>query len=159
MLEGTRRLIGVSPKTPVILMSVVERKAENICSHLAFQPVRRLVGCRPHDGGAAPTGGRRTQNSKRGNRGRCGASASDAMGISTPAVFGRGSLTAALGRDRERDEAGWSIAIGRAGFTQRRSNGKRVIVDGATASLAVAADGRRRTEAALRCCGVRPPRA
>jgi hypothetical protein len=28
--------------------------------------------CRPHDGGAAHAGGRRTQTSNGGNRGRCG---------------------------------------------------------------------------------------
>lgn len=32
----------------------------------------KVCGCRPHDGGAADTGGRRTQTSKGGNRGRCG---------------------------------------------------------------------------------------
>ena len=32
----------------------------------------KVFGCRPHDGGAANTGGRRTQTSKGGNRGRCG---------------------------------------------------------------------------------------
>ena len=32
----------------------------------------KVFGCRPHDGGAADTGGRRTQTSKGGNRGRCG---------------------------------------------------------------------------------------
>ena len=31
-----------------------------------------IYSARPHDGGAACTGGRRTQTSKGGNRGRCG---------------------------------------------------------------------------------------
>ena len=35
----------------------------------------KVCGCRPHDGGAAHTGGRRTQTSKGGNRGRCGEAA------------------------------------------------------------------------------------
>jgi hypothetical protein len=30
----------------------------------------KVCGCRPHGGGAARTGGRRTQTSKGGNRGR-----------------------------------------------------------------------------------------
>jgi hypothetical protein len=65
--------------------------------------------------------------------------ASDAMGISAQAVFSRGWLTAALGRDREGYEANRSIAIGRDGFPQRRSNDKSAIQDGATASLVIAA--------------------
>ncbi len=32
----------------------------------------KVCGCRPHEGGAARTGGRRTQTSNGGNRGRCG---------------------------------------------------------------------------------------
>src|SRR5258708_31470741 len=32
----------------------------------------KVCGCRPHEGGTAHTGGRRTQTSKGGNRGRCG---------------------------------------------------------------------------------------
>jgi hypothetical protein len=61
------------------------------------------------------------------------------MGNLAHAVFSRGPLTAAMGRDREGDEAGRPIAIGRTGFTQRRSNDKRAIQDGATASLVIAA--------------------
>src|SRR5882762_1248934 len=37
--KGTRRPIGASLKITVALMSVVQRRAENICSHRAFQPV------------------------------------------------------------------------------------------------------------------------
>src|SRR5580658_11327078 len=32
----------------------------------------KVCGCRPYEGGAAHTGGRRTQTSNGGNRGRCG---------------------------------------------------------------------------------------
>src|SRR5258705_9298695 len=41
----------------------------------AMPPIVKVCGCRPHEGGAACTGGRRTQTSKGGNRGRCGESA------------------------------------------------------------------------------------
>src|SRR5882672_2807899 len=37
--KGTRRPIGASLKITVALLSVVQRRAENICSHRAFQPV------------------------------------------------------------------------------------------------------------------------
>jgi hypothetical protein len=63
--------------------------------------------------------------------------ASDAVGISAPAMFGRALLIAALGRDRKGDGAGRTIATGRTEFTQRRLNGKRAILDGATASLVI----------------------
>ena len=65
----------------------------------------KVCGCRPHDGGAADTGGRRTQTSKGGNRGRCGGvGASDVMGISVLAVCCRVALSACLGSDRADDE-------------------------------------------------------
>src|SRR5450432_2659142 len=38
----------------------------------SIAPFVKVFGCRPHEGGAADTGGRRTQTSKGGNRGRCG---------------------------------------------------------------------------------------
>ena len=38
----------------------------------AISAIVKVCGCRPHEGGAAHTGGRRTQTSKGGNRGRRG---------------------------------------------------------------------------------------
>ena len=38
----------------------------------SMSPIVKVCGCRPHEGGAAHTGGRRTQTSKGGNRVRCG---------------------------------------------------------------------------------------
>src|SRR3954465_1776674 len=93
----------------------------------------KVCGCRPHAGGAAHTGAgvRNLQGMK--PREVWSGRASDAMGISTSAVFGRGSLTAALGRDREGDEAGRSIAVGRTAVARRNTNGKRAVQCGTQA--------------------------
>ena len=64
--------------------------------------------------------------------------ASNAMGISASAVFGRGSLTAALGRESEGEEAGRSIAMVGTGVTRRKTNDESGFQCGARASLVVA---------------------
>jgi hypothetical protein len=64
--------------------------------------------------------------------------ASDAMGISTPAVCCGVGLNALLGSGRWGDEAGGPIAMGGTGVVRRRSNGKTAIQGGARASLVIA---------------------
>ena len=64
--------------------------------------------------------------------------ASDAMAISTSAVLGRGSLTAALERESEGDEAGRSIAMVRTGVTRRKANDESAVQCGTRASLVIA---------------------
>ena len=67
------------------------------CSLITSEFVK-VFGCRPHDGGAAHTGGRRPQTSKGGNRGEAWrGSASVAMGISLLSVGCEGALTASIG--------------------------------------------------------------
>src|ERR1700676_3209400 len=55
----------------------------------------KVCGCRPHEGGAARTVGRRTQTSKGGNRGRCG-------GVVRQALWG-------FGHCRSFAEVGWQL--------------------------------------------------
>jgi hypothetical protein len=64
--------------------------------------------------------------------------ASDAMGISASAVFGRGLPTAALGHDCAGDEASRSIAMGRTGVARRNTNDKRAVQCCTQASLVIA---------------------
>jgi hypothetical protein len=64
--------------------------------------------------------------------------ASDAMGISALAVCCRGALTASLGSGRWGGELVWSIATGRTGVAQRRSNDTTAIEGSARASTVIA---------------------
>ena len=64
--------------------------------------------------------------------------ASDAMGISTLAACCRGTLNACLGSDRGVDEPDRSIATGRTGVAQRRSNDTMAIEGSARASMVIA---------------------
>src|SRR3954471_16479371 len=61
---------------------------------------------------------------------RCRASARQTLWEFRSAVFGRGSLTAGLGRCREEEEADRSIAIGGTALTQRRLNARRAVRHG-----------------------------
>ena len=64
--------------------------------------------------------------------------ASDAMGISSLAVRCRSALIACLGNDRGGDGPGRSIATGRTGVAQQRSNDRTAVPGCARASLIVA---------------------
>ena len=84
--------------------------------------------------------------------GQCGAS--DAMGISTPAVCCRGAATGSLEAVDGGDELGRRIAIGRTGIAQRRLIDRAVVQGGATASMVMAG----REPAKQRCSTGMSPR-
>jgi hypothetical protein len=116
----------------------------------------KVCGCRPHDGGAAHTGGPAYANLQGRKprevwRGR----ASDAMGISASAICRWGLLKACVGSDQGYDEPDWPVAIGRTGVASARSNHVTVIAGRARSSLIIAG----RDSAKQRCCPVVLPRA
>src|SRR5215207_3888695 len=101
--------------------------------------VVKVCGCRPHEGGAARTGGPAYANlQRRKPRKMWLGSASGAMGIGTLPVFCRGGLGAFSADDRRRVEAVRPVARGRIGVRRRRWYDTATIVSSATASMVIA---------------------
>jgi hypothetical protein len=82
---------------------------------------------------------------------RCRASPRQTLWEFRSAVFGRGSLTAGLGRCREEEEADRSIAIGGTALTQRRLNARRAVRHGRDGEPVIAARWQAKGRVALRC--------
>ena len=100
--------------------------------------VVKVCGCRPDDGGAADAGPAYANLQGRKPREFGGGGASEAMGISSPAVCCRSAVSGCLGRDRGGDEPVQPIAIGRTRVADRRSSDKTAVHDGTAASMFMA---------------------